>query len=102
MQAMRYGSLPIVSAVGGLRDTVFDADAAPDSGNGFVMRSVDVAGVVDATHRAARAWHDPARRAAIRTRGMASDWSWHGPVLAYLDEYAIAIGRHRALVERAP
>jgi starch synthase len=99
MQAMRYGSIPVVSAVGGLRDTVTDADAAPASGNGFVMRTVDLAGVVDATHRAARGWLDPARRDVLRRRGMLDDWSWRAPVLAYLDEYAVAIGRHPALVE---
>ncbi len=83
MQAMAYGTIPIVTDVGGLHDTVIDADADPDNGTGFVSRSVDAAGMVDAIHRACRAWSSTKRRAEIRKRGMAIDWSWAGPAATY-------------------
>ncbi len=87
MQAMAYGTIPIVTDVGGLHDTVVDDDVDPERGTGFVAASVDGAGVVDAVHRACRAWSSTKRRSAIRARGMATDWSWAGPTRAYLDLY---------------
>ncbi len=87
MQAMEYGTIPVVTGVGGLCDTVIDADADPDHGTGFVSRSVDAAGVVDAIHRASRAWSSTKRRAAIRWRGMSIDWSWAGPAETYRNLY---------------
>ena len=44
MQAMRYGTIPVVTDVGGLHDTVADADDEPD-GTGFVAPEADVGGV---------------------------------------------------------
>jgi starch synthase len=87
MQAMTYGTIPIVTDVGGLHDTVIDDDVDPDNGTGFVSRSVDPAGMVDAVHRACRAWQATKRRAEIRRRGMAIDWSWAGPAQTYLKLY---------------
>jgi starch synthase len=87
MQAMEYGTIPIVSAVGGLVDTVIDADEHPKSGNGFVSRSVDTAGFVDAIHRAVRAWNKPKRRSAIQMRGMTADWSWKNPARRQIELY---------------
>ncbi|MDH3752296.1 MAG: glycogen/starch synthase [Acidimicrobiia bacterium] len=93
MQAMAYGALPVVTDVGGLHDTVVDADDDRAAGTGFVSRSVDAAGFVDALHRAVRAVKQPARRTAIQRRGMAEDWSWTVPGAAHIDLY-------RALAER--
>ena len=83
MQAMAYGAIPIVTNVGGLHDTVIDADSQPASGNGFIARHLDEAGLVDAVHRAARAWRERRRRADIIRRGMRTDWSWTAPAKAY-------------------
>ncbi len=88
MQAMSYGTIPVVTDVGGLHDTVIDADAHPDTGTGFVSASVDTAGLVDALYRAARAWQDTSRRAGIISRGMTTDWSWAQPAKAYEALYA--------------
>ena len=45
MQSMRYGTLPLVTDVGGLHDTVIDVDAAPTRGTGVVVPSADLGGV---------------------------------------------------------
>ena len=87
MQAMAYGTIPVVTDVGGLHDTVIDDDADPERGTGFVARSVDTAGMVDALHRAVRAWNGTRRRSAIRYRAMSIDWSWAEPAKAYVDLY---------------
>jgi len=99
MQAMVYGTIPVVSPVGGLLDTVCDADLEPDRGTGFVMGAVNPTGLVDALHRAVRAVNDPVHRASITARAMGQDWSWAGPAQAHLAVYREAITEragHRA------
>ena len=87
MQAMRYGSLPLVTDVGGLHDTVIDADLDPVAGTGFVARSLNAAGVVDALHRGVRAWTGKGRRATLMRNAMAIDWSWDAPAKEYITMY---------------
>jgi starch synthase len=87
MQAMAYGTIPVVTDVGGLHDTVIDDDRSRGHGMGFVSPSVDAMGFVDALHRAVRAWRQPARRRALQRRGMRADWSWHDPALAHIALY---------------
>jgi starch synthase len=105
MQAMEYGTVPVVTAVGGLVDTVTDADAHPEEGVGFVARSVDAAGVVDAMHRAVRAWKDSSRWKDIQRRGMEADWSWTDPAAQHVRVYEEAIASRRQQItdnRRAP
>lgn len=87
MQAMRYGTLPVVTDVGGLHDTVTDIDAAPTAGTGIVAGEVSAIGVLDALHRGVRAWSNAARRKAMRNRGMRTDWSWRAPALEHIRWY---------------
>jgi starch synthase len=96
MQAMEYGTIPVVTAVGGLVDTVIDADVNRTAGTGFISDSVDTPGVVDALHRAVRAWKHPRRRQSIQQRGMVSDWSWTEPALLHIDAYESAINLSRS------
>ena len=87
MQAMRYGTLPVVTDVGGLHDTVVDLDVDPSSGTGIVAAQVSSVGVVDAVHRGVRAVGDAARLAGARHRGMRHDWSWRGPAAEHVAHY---------------
>lgn len=95
MQAMAYGTTPVVTDVGGLHDTVVDDDRARGEGNGFVSPTVDGAGVVDALHRAVRAWRHAGRRKAIARRGMRVDWSWDAPAAAHVAHYERLVGTAR-------
>jgi starch synthase len=92
MIAMRYGTVPVVRATGGLRDTVIDADAQPADGTGFVFDVAEPAALLDACRRAADAfaggtgrWRD------IQQRGMAQDFSWRGPTREYVAMYRRAL-----------
>ncbi|MEM7339092.1 MAG: glycogen/starch synthase [Actinomycetota bacterium] len=87
MQAMAYGTIPVVTSVGGLCDTVIDSDD-DKAGNGFRTRRTDAAGVVDALHRAVNAWRHPGRRRKIMDRGMRTDWSWERPATDFAELYA--------------
>ena len=92
MQAMLNGTLPVVTRVGGLRDTVIDADERPTRGTGFVASHPTAVSVADAVARAVRAWHDPKRRRAIQCRAMTSDWSWHDPTRRLIERHRRLIG----------
>ncbi|MCC6438918.1 MAG: glycogen/starch synthase [Acidimicrobiales bacterium] len=87
MESMAYGTVPVVTGVGGLRDTVIDADACPGRGNGFVADVVDPMHLVDALHRALRASRNKRRWQAIQRRGMTADWSWEHPAADHVALY---------------
>jgi starch synthase len=98
MVALRYGTPPIVHAVGGLRDTVIDVDANPGSGTGFVFEGGTAAGLIDACERfvARFAAGGPAWDGLL-DRGMSVDFDWRSSSApAYLAAYAraIVIRRH--------
>lgn len=88
MQAMRYGTIPVVTDVGGLHDTVIDVDRHPDTGTGIVATAPSEAAVLDAVHRAVRLWRSKPRRNATRRRGMRIDWSWNVPARQYIATYS--------------
>lgn len=87
MQAMAYGTPTIGTAVGGLVDTIIDIDADRQRGTGFLTTTNDLAGLVDATHRAVRAIGSAPRRRAMQKRGMTTDWSWNAPAQQHIDLY---------------
>ena len=87
MQAMRYGTLPIVTDVGGLHDTVTDLDEDPEHGTGWRAATTNVPSLRDALVRAVHGWAEPAVRAGAQLRGMTTDWSWSRPAAAYLELY---------------
>jgi starch synthase len=82
MYSQVYGTVPVVSRVGGLADTVIDADADPQNGTGL-MCEPNAASLRDALHRAMALFADPARYAAVQRRGMARDFSWKVAAGAY-------------------
>ena len=86
MQAMRYGAIPVVTATGGLVDTVVDADLDA-RGTGFVAGRTTPEDLLAAMFRAARRVRDRRRREALQKRVMAIDWSWAGPAREYLALY---------------
>ncbi len=87
MQAMRYGAIPIVTAVGGLVDTVLDADL-DRRGTGFVAGRATSEDLLAAMFRAARRIRDRRRREVLQRRIMNIDWSWKSPAGEYLSLYA--------------
>jgi starch synthase len=91
MIAMRYGSLPIVRAVGGLKDTVRDLAGA--EGNGLVFADSCAPAAALALGRAEELFHQKDRLAAAQLRGMTTDFGWERPVDQYLDVYKQALAR---------
>lgn len=86
MIAMRYGTLPVVHATGGLADTVRDA-SEPD-GNGFVFAPLTPSALVHALERALHLLSQPQAWGQLQKRAMEQDFSWRSSAQNYLDLYA--------------
>lgn len=91
MIAMRYGTVPLVRAVGGMVDTVFDrdwSDRPPGERNGYVFHQTDDWAVESALGRAIRLWFDqPGEFRQLMVNGMAQDHSWAQPGQDFLNIY---------------
>jgi starch synthase len=86
MYSLRYGTVPIVRATGGLADTV-EPDDGTGSGTGFRFESPDGTGLVWALDEALRAWRDRPRWERIQKNGMAKDFSWERSADEYVNVY---------------
>ena len=94
--SLRYGTIPVVRAVGGLATTVRDLDADP-RGNGFSFTKYEAVAFSDAIARALhryRAGGEPWRQ--LRTRAMREDHSWPAAAKRYVEMYAAAAKARRA------
>lgn len=88
MYSMRYGTIPIVRSVGGLKDTVPDIASPDGSGRGVRFDHFSLDDIGYAIHRAASMWHnDPQTLRWLRERVMAIDFSWEGVVERYFNVY---------------
>lgn len=85
--ALRYGTLPVVHATGGLADTVTDLDARPNDGNGISFTLYAASALRDALQRALRLYADRERWPGLVARAMAYDSRWSASARAYSDLY---------------
>jgi starch synthase len=91
LYAMRYGTIPIVHAVGGLRDTVVDPDAAAlstEHGTGFSFAPASRDALLSALERAISLFRDRAAFARLRYAAMSRDSSWTSSARQYAALYA--------------
>jgi starch synthase len=93
MYSLRYGTLPVVRATGGLDDTVRDADE-PD-GNGLKFTADSSAALLATLRRALQLHASPERLLQLRRRGMRADFSWGASAARYE-------GLYRSLVNQRP
>ncbi len=90
--SFKYGTIPVVRATGGLADTVFDIDADPQKGNGFVFNDYTSAALLGVVKRAMlkyssdkKAWSSTVKRV------MEYDYSWQTSAKKYVALYKKAI-----------
>jgi starch synthase len=91
MYSLRYGTVPIVRATGGLVDTVEDHDPPGGEGTGFRFGTADAAGVVWAVDRALGVWGDRAAWRGLMKRGMGKDFGWEKSARQYVQLYRRAM-----------
>ena len=81
--ALRYGTLPIVHATGGLADTVTDMYTDPLHGNGISFTEYTPFALLDALQRSLRLYAEHDRWPDLVARAMAYDSRWSASALAY-------------------
>jgi starch synthase len=90
LYGLRYGTLPLVRRVGGLADTVVDADPhalAQDRATGFVFHGADAPSLLAAARRALQLYRQPSRWMMVVRQAMAQNFSWHAAAQSYLQLY---------------
>ena len=90
MYSQAYGTVPLTSEVGGLADTVTDADANPAHGTGLTFAAT-VEGLADGLRRALVLFADSKRYALVQKHGMQRDFSWKNAAMAYEQLYQDAL-----------
>jgi starch synthase len=96
--ALRYGAVPVVARVGGLSDSVIDANEmalASDAATGVQFAPVDAVNLEGAIRRTASLFADQGQWMRIQCNGMATDVSWRKPAGAYANLYRDIVARGR-------
>jgi len=93
--ALRYGTIPVVRATGGLADTIRDYEPVAQSGNGFRFGAYDAWQFFAAVVRAAENFRHPAVWAWLVQHAMKEDVSWSSSAQKYLQLYLAAIASRR-------
>ncbi len=96
LYGLRYGSLPVVRATGGLVDTVQNYREDTGEGTGFSFRDLTPAALADTIGWALSTWYDrPAHVDAMRRRAMEQDFGWGHAAAEYEELYRQAYRRRR-------
>ncbi len=102
MYSLRYGTLPVVNDVGGLRDTVRERpfDDIGTEGNGFVFLKPDSDDLHQAIKRALWCYQQPDLWKQLQQNAMSQDFSWENSAQQYEDLYAkILVKKPEVIVE---
>jgi len=85
MYSLRYGSLPVASAVGGLRDTII---SHPDEhSTGFIFSPIEPESFLLEIDQALTIWDNPDQWRAMQLRAMSTDFSWNTAAHHYIQAY---------------
>ena len=96
MYSLRYGTVPVVRAVGGLADTVTDYAPGRSSATGFVFGDYTPAALLEALNRALALYPDRQTWRALQRAGMQQDHSWDRSAREYVKIYERAAGTRPA------
>ena len=95
MYSLRYGTVPVVRATGGLFDTVRDVDPRTGKGTGFVFRDYSPVALLGALARGLEMFENRPAWRRIQKAGMREDFSWDASARAYVSVYERAATRAR-------
>jgi starch synthase len=88
--SLRYGTVPIVRATGGLDDTVQAFDAETKKGTGFKFEEYSGQALLECVRFALRTYSDPDTWRTLQMNGMSKDFSWKASAAAYVTLYEAA------------
>jgi starch synthase len=92
--SLRYGTIPIVRATGGLADTIDDWDPLSQKGNGFVFEAYDHWDLFAQVVRALETFRQPDLWRRLQANAMSTDVSWANSAQKYVALYHAAIANH--------
>lgn len=92
--ALRYGTVPVVRAVGGLADTVREYDPRTGKGNGFVFHEYNSMALFNSIQRALEIRKDATAWRKLQLAGMAEDHSWLASARSYEKLYRDVVQLH--------
>jgi len=90
MYSLRYGTVPIVRATGGLDDTVQKFVPKTRQGTGFKFEEYSGRALLESIRAALKAFRDPEAWSALQANGMSKDFSWKASAAAYVTLYEAA------------
>jgi starch synthase len=95
MYSLRYGTVPVVHATGGLDDSVVDVLAYPNSGTGFKFYEYKPQAFLEAITSALDLFQNTGKWIEIQKRAMVQDFSWDRSAGQYIDIYEKALAAKR-------
>ncbi|MBI2825328.1 MAG: glycogen synthase GlgA [Planctomycetia bacterium] len=90
LYSLKYGTVPVVRATGGLADTITDATPeaiAAGAANGFSFREYSTLALAEALRRAIAMYRQPEVWSRLVAAGMQQDWSWKRSAEQYVNLY---------------
>jgi starch synthase len=90
MYSLRYGTIPIVRATGGLDDSVIDYSQDPKNANGIKFREYSTYALAKAIRKALALYEEPVLFRRYRQNAMKADFSWEKTVGEYVRVYELA------------
>lgn len=87
MYSLRYGTVPVVRAVGGLEDTVQDFDRIRGTGTGFKFKDFRADKFLEKIYEALYAYAEPDTWRKLQWNGMTTDNSWQNAARNYVQLY---------------
>jgi starch synthase len=92
MYSLKYGTIPIVRATGGLEDTIREFDPATGRGNGFKFKAYTSRALLSCVRKAVALYKKPDLWAILMRNAMRDDFSWDTAARKYLRLYTKVLG----------
>ena len=95
MYSLRYGTVPLVRATGGLADTIvgYDPQVSNPAANGFVFKEYSTLALSETLRLACDVYRRPEAWSQLIAAGMRQDWSWARSASEYVELYKKTLER---------
>jgi starch synthase len=93
LYSLKYGTIPIVRATGGLKDSIEEFEPESGKGTGFCFEAYEPAALLAAAERAISFFTRKALWSRIMKNAMRADFSWSRSAREYLALYDRLVGR---------
>jgi starch synthase len=95
MYALKYGTVPIVRATGGLDDTIVPFNRKTGEGNGFKFSAYEPIAFLEAVGKAVDLFEDPKAWKRLMANGMKADFSWERSAQQYRTLYELLMAKQQ-------